>query len=259
MGMPQPWPLEALWEQMLPLCPGLTLECWPEIDSSNSELMRRARAGQHDPVLLVAERQSAGRGRVGRQWWGQPGDTLMFSLGLPLAPADWSGLSLALGLALAEALHPQLQLKWPNDLWWQQRKLGGLLIEVARQGAHSQLVVGVGLNVQAPPAEGLRTAPAALREFWPEASAPLALARVALPLLQAVLAFEREGLAPLLARYAQRDALQGRPIVTSDGRSGVALGIDPRGALRWRPDADPAQEQLLHSEEVSVRPQDLSP
>ncbi|MGZ7242464.1 biotin--[acetyl-CoA-carboxylase] ligase, partial [Streptococcus pyogenes] len=77
----------------------------PEVDSTNSELMRRARAGHVDPVLLVAEQQSAGRGRMGRSWASRAGDSLTFSLGLPLQPADWSGLSLAVGVAVAESLH----------------------------------------------------------------------------------------------------------------------------------------------------------
>ena len=68
--------------------------------------MRRARAGRTEPVLLVAEQQTAGRGRLGRGWHSGAGDSLTFSLGLPLAPADWSGLSLAVGVSLAESLHP---------------------------------------------------------------------------------------------------------------------------------------------------------
>jgi BirA family biotin operon repressor/biotin-[acetyl-CoA-carboxylase] ligase len=85
--------------------PGFTVEVLPEIDSTNTELMRRARTGQTEPVLLVAERQTAGRGRLGRPWASDVGASLTFSLGLPLAPTDWSGLSLAVGVALAESLH----------------------------------------------------------------------------------------------------------------------------------------------------------
>ena len=89
------WPAEAIWEAVSPQLPTFSVEVLPQIDSTNSELMRRARAGQLEPVLLVAERQSAGRGRLGRQW--VSGDdaasagalsSLTFSLGLPLAPAD---------------------------------------------------------------------------------------------------------------------------------------------------------------------------
>ena len=61
------WPAEAIWEAIAPLLPGFTVEILPEIDSTNTELMRRARAGQAEPVLLVAETQTAGRGRLGHE------------------------------------------------------------------------------------------------------------------------------------------------------------------------------------------------
>ena len=119
------WPAEDIWQSCVPLLPTLTVEVLKEVDSTNSELMRRARAGQTDPVLLVAESQTAGRGRLGRQWHAQAGDALTFSLGLMLHPADWSGLSLAVGLSVVENLDPQgalrLGLKWPNDIWVRQQ------------------------------------------------------------------------------------------------------------------------------------------
>ena len=101
---PTRWPAEDLWLEIAPRLPGFTVEVLPEIDSTNTELMRRARSGQVDPIVLVAESQTAGRGRLGRQWINQPGDCLMYSLGLMLQPADWSGLSLVVGLSIAESL-----------------------------------------------------------------------------------------------------------------------------------------------------------
>jgi BirA family biotin operon repressor/biotin-[acetyl-CoA-carboxylase] ligase len=245
------WPAEWIWEQVYPLLPDFTVEVLPEIDSSNSELMRRARAGQHEATLLVAERQTAGRGRMGRVWQSQPGDSLTFSIGLPLAPKDWSGLSLAVGLSLAESLHPDVGLKWPNDLWFQDRKLGGILVEAASMGGRSQVVVGVGLNIRPRPADGLSTAPAALTELLPELTAPDGLARVALPLIQTLLAFESQGFAPLQSRFAARDVLQGRRVHTSDGVQGACLGVSASGALRLQTDAGAVE---IHSAEVSVRP-----
>ena len=246
-----PWPAEAIWEQVFPLLPDFTVEVLPEIDSSNSELMRRARAGQHEATLLVAERQTAGRGRMGRVWQSQPGDSLTFSLSLPLKPKDWSGLSLAVGLSLAESLHPGVGLKWPNDLWFEDRKLGGILVEAASLGAHSQVVVGVGLNIRPRPAEGLNTAPAALTELLPNLTAAEALLRVALPLAQTLLSFERDGFDTLQSRFESRDVLKGRPVHTSDGQQGVALGVSRHGALRLQTDAG---VQDVHSAEISVRP-----
>jgi BirA family biotin operon repressor/biotin-[acetyl-CoA-carboxylase] ligase len=251
MIAPTPWPAEAIWEQVFPLLPGFTVEVLPEIDSSNSELMRRARAGRHEPTLLVAEGQTAGRGRLGRVWQSQTGDSLTFSLSLSMAPRDWSGLSLAVGLSLAESLHPDVGLKWPNDLWFQDRKLGGILVEAATLGERSQVVVGVGLNIRPCRADGLSTAPAALTELWPEASAASCLERVAMPLVQALLAFEREGFAPLQTRFESRDVLKGRRVHTSDGQLGVSLGVSLSGALRLHSDA--GSHDIL-SAEISVRP-----
>ena len=108
---PLRWPAEAIWKAVAPLLPGFTVEVLPQIASTNTELMRRARLGQSEPVLLVAEQQLAGRGRLGRQWQSRVGDSLTFSLGLRLGPPDWSGLSLAVGVCLAEALHPRIRLK----------------------------------------------------------------------------------------------------------------------------------------------------
>jgi BirA family biotin operon repressor/biotin-[acetyl-CoA-carboxylase] ligase len=254
-----PWPAEAIWEQVFPLLPEFTVEVLPEIDSSNSELMRRARAGQHEATLLVAERQTAGRGRMGRVWQSQPGDSLTFSISLPMAPRDWSGLSLAVGLSLAESLHPSVQLKWPNDLWFEDRKLGGILVEAASMGGRSQVVVGVGLNIRPRLGDGLNTAPAALSELLPALTAPTGLAQVALPLIQTLLRFEQEGFSPLQARFESRDVLKGRRVHTSDGLVGMALGVSPSGALRLQTDVG---LQEIHSAEISVRPfpvQDPSP
>jgi len=171
MQQPIRWPAEAIWEAVAPLLPGFTVEVLPSIDSTNTELMRRARAGQCEPTLLVAEQQTAGRGRLGRVWQSDVGASLMMSLGLPLAPADWSGLSLAVGVSVAESLQPlpppqeveqpaRVGLKWPNDLWLGgaagDRKLGGILVETAsfvtpqaaaaaRPASARYVVVGIGI------------------------------------------------------------------------------------------------------------------
>nr|WP_315228235.1 biotin--[acetyl-CoA-carboxylase] ligase [uncultured Limnohabitans sp.] len=290
--MPKPsapliWPAEDLWLALVALLPGLTVEVLPEIDSTNTELMRRARAGQTDPVLLVAEAQTAGRGRLGRVWHGQAGSALTFSLGLPLAPADWSGLSLAVGLSLARSLDPQgdlgVRLKWPNDLWVARPgspqgwgKLAGILIETAvstgQASAQSAApvthaawgavpveprlssrycVVGVGINIAPPQAEGLSTAPLGLQDLQTGITAPEALAKVATPLLATLLAFERGGFAPLQNAFNARDALHDMRVTLSDGRTGMARGVDASGALL----VDTAQgQEAITSSEVSVRP-----
>ena len=228
----------AVREQIAPALPGFTLEILPEIDSTNSELMRRAKDGQTDPVLLVAEHQTAGRGRLGRTWQdaGVRPDSpdLMFSLGLPLAPPDWSGLSLAVGVSVAQSLHPDVRLKWPNDLWLEQRKLGGILIETAPLSeAHRRyVVIGIGINITPRGIQGFSTAPACLQDLAPEMGAALALSRIAAPLVAAVQQFEQLGFAHFQRSFNTLDALAGCEVVTSGSHSvnGVARGVE----MEWR-------------------------
>src|SRR4051812_32670584 len=252
-SMTSRWPLESVWEKAEPRLPGLTVELLPSIDSTNSELMRRARNGQHDPVLLVAEQQTAGRGRLGREWRSGPADSLTFSLGMVLAPRDWWGLSLAAGVAIAEALHPDVQLKWPNDLWVADAKLGGILIETApaadRQARYA--IVGVGLNLRPRGAEGLSTQPAWLQQLRPELDAGAALLAIVPALAATLKRFQAEGFRLFRDAFARRDALKGREVRVSDGRTGVAQGVDGQGALLVHPAAGPV---AITSSEVSVRP-----
>ena len=276
MTAPLRWPLEAVWEAVAPLLPGFTAELLPSVDSTNTELMRRARAGCCDPVLLVAEQQTAGRGRLGRTWRSQAGDSLTFSLGLPLAPADWSGLSLAVGVSVAESLQPTLPppgsalarigLKWPNDLWLGgaqgDRKLGGILVETASfvgpQPAPGEpaasgryVVVGVGLNVRPRDGTGMSLPPGGLQEVDAQLDAPAALLRIVAPLVDMLQSFAAYGFAPMQPRFALRDVLQGRSVQLSDGRSGTAHGVGEDGALL----VHTAGGMLsVTSSEISVRP-----
>jgi BirA family transcriptional regulator, biotin operon repressor / biotin---[acetyl-CoA-carboxylase] ligase len=285
------WGAEALRQQLAPLLPGISVEVAARVDSTNTRLFERARqsSGQHDtpitrpgelvpapsdartphgrragdtqPCLLVAEHQTRGRGRLGRNWISSEDHSLTFSLSLPLAPSDWSGLSLVVGLALAQALDPssgtpRIGLKWPNDLWlWdgpgRGRKLGGVLIETISVGQRRMCVVGVGLNIWPQPAEGVSSGYACLQELIPAANAPCTLAIVAEPLVRALLQFQANGFAPFAAGYARRDLLLGQAVNTSqaDVPEGIADGVDERGALRVRAGG----VHTLVSGEVSVR------
>ncbi len=258
------WPAEAIWQAVEPLWPGFTVEVLPEIDSTNTELMRRCRAGRLEPVLLVAEHQSAGRGRLGRSWVSSPGASLTFSLGLPMRPPDWAGLSLAVGVSVAERLAALgvagLALKWPNDLWLGAAKLGGILIETASMGAQRYAVLGVGLNVRKPdlpqpqPAAGsVPLVPAAGLQSVLKLNAPQVLGQVVPALMQDVRHFEREGWPAFAQRFAALDGLAGRRVLLSDGREGLACGLGAGGALRLQT-VDGLIEVV--SGEVSVRPQD---
>jgi BirA family biotin operon repressor/biotin-[acetyl-CoA-carboxylase] ligase len=257
---------ENIWLSTVNLLPGFTVEVVPSIASTNSELMRRAREGAMDPVLLAAEEQTAGRGRMGKAWHSsQAGQSLTFSLALPLAPVSWSGLSLVVGLSLAEQLHPDVRLKWPNDLWLAQRKLGGILVETASSGQGSEgrrlVVIGVGINISRPDAQRVTAAatpgsmpampPAGLAEVCVGQTAGETLERLVPALVSDVLRFGTEGFAAFASRFAQRDALFQNAVRLSDGREGVAMGVDASGALQVNVDG---QRQSITSSEVSVRP-----
>jgi BirA family biotin operon repressor/biotin-[acetyl-CoA-carboxylase] ligase len=293
MSTPEPplrWGAEALWEQLKPLLPGLSVEVVARIGSTNSAVLERARvvppaeevdapvqvrrsvestafgrrAADLQPYLLVAEHQTHGRGRQGRSWQAAPGASLTFSLALPLEPPDWSGLSLAVGVAIADALDPlaegatpRVGVKWPNDLLLADgggaRKLGGILIETVALGARRLAVIGVGINVlplSDPEGPG---GFASVREFDPEATAPGVLARIARPLAEGLRRFEREGFAGAAEAFARRDVLRGRAVGTThpDVPEGIALGVTARGALQvQRPDGSLRE---VDSGEVSVR------
>ncbi len=308
------WPAEAIWEAVSPLLPGFTVEVLPTIDSTNTELMRRARNGQCEPTLLVAEQQTAGRGRLGRVWQsgvevssaGPPQaakaplggsaareaasvgalPSLMMSLGLPLAPQDWSGLSLAVGVSVAESLQPVLPplganqparvgLKWPNDLWLGgaagDRKLGGILVEtasfVAPQAAQAvapqtntstarYVVVGIGINVLPRSPEGMSMPPGSLQEVELGLDAPTALQRIVPPLVAMLQSFAGYGFAPMQPRFAARDVLQGRAVTLSDGHTGTAHGVGDDGALLVH---TAGGMQAITSSEISVRPTAVPP
>ena len=277
------WGAEALWQALVPLLPGLSIEVVQSLDSTNSELTdrlrnasrvqqvrRESRVNDLYPQLLVAIDQTAGRGRLGRRWHSTPGSSLTFSLALPLNRADWSGLSLAVGLAVVEALDPQgrrLGLKWPNDLILCEpgddpadgqgasrlgRKLGGILIESVSVGDQRAAVIGIGINVLPQPVAEADYGVAALKEVWPDATPQDTLTRIGEPLVRTLLAFERDGFAPLQEAYARRDVLRGQLVRTSDAAmpEGVAAGVDADGALKV---AGGGQTRRVVSGEVSVR------
>lgn len=244
------WGLDAL---RLQLGPGVELQAVASCGSTNTELLEACRAGLARPRLLLAETQTAGRGRQGRSWQSWPGSSLTLSLAWPWKGAPLDGLSLAVGAALAEALEPDartLQLKWPNDLWLQRRKLGGILIEsVSQGGAPRALVIGVGLNLEAPP-QPSELPLAWLRELDPRWSAPLALATTAPALVQLLQDWPQQGLAAWAPVFARRDGLQGLSL-SAGGHHGQACGIGPGGELLLRDDA--GRLQSIMAGEATVK------
>lgn len=245
------------------------LEVVWSIDSTNSELLRRPSPGTGTAVLL-AERQTGGRGRRGRAWTSPLAAHVYLSLSRTFGGglARLGGLSLVAGIVVAEALHASgfeaIGLKWPNDLvvadaTGSLRKLGGLLVEGGGEHAGpARAVIGLGLNVCMPAA-----AAAAIDQPWCDltglsiAGTPVRNAVVSAlltRLLPALEQFDAAGLAPFLPRYAAVDALAAQPVTVHGAHgehAGIAIGLADDGALRVR--LGQGVERSFHAGEVSVR------
>jgi BirA family transcriptional regulator, biotin operon repressor / biotin---[acetyl-CoA-carboxylase] ligase len=184
-------------------------------DSTNERARALARAGAPHGTLVTAGEQTAGRGRQGREWTAAPGTSLLLSLVLRDAgPA----LPLAAAVALCEALPVEAEIKWPNDIWVERRKVAGILVEGRPQEGWA--VLGIGVNVsEAPPLEHVTSLGGAI-------GVEELLAR----LLDALDAWLRRPLPEVLAAWRPRDALLGEPVRWQDG-SGEGAGIDEGGAL----------------------------
>ncbi|MDD5250159.1 MAG: biotin--[acetyl-CoA-carboxylase] ligase [Rhodocyclaceae bacterium] len=209
-----------------------------DCESTNSELMRRAEAGAPSGTVVAAERQTAGRGRMGRSWFAEPGASLTFSLLWRFAPGTWPhGLSLAVGVALAEALEKtgvtKLALKWPNDLLLDGRKLAGTLVELVPGSPHAA-VIGIGLNLRLPRdmPEDVRALAAALDREVPRNEL---LARLLESLHGVLTAFADGGFVALRQRWLAHCTHIDAPVqILSEFApplAGHCIGVDVDGAL----------------------------
>jgi len=224
----------------------LAIEIADVLDSTSSELARRAAHGDIHRHLLAAECQTAGRGRRGRGWTSVIGGSLTFSLGwrFEQGAGYLSALPLAVGLALAAALDAEgfagIELKWPNDLLHEGRKLGGILVELSGDALGPSLaVIGVGLNVRLPALArrgiGQEVADLAGMTQRRTIDRNALLARMATELVAMLETYSDAGFAPLRAAWQRRHALQKRPvqILLPDGGKvrGDVVGVDADGAL----------------------------
>jgi BirA family biotin operon repressor/biotin-[acetyl-CoA-carboxylase] ligase len=236
------------------------------IGSTNDEARRLAAAGAPEGTLVVADVQTAGRGRLGRRWFAPAGTSLLFSLVFrpPLAPAQALRLTMCAGLAVAEAVHDQVGLevglKWPNDVVWEGRKLGGILTELETEGERlAYAVVGVGLNVNL----DVAALPPLL---MPAASLSSAVGRPVerLTLLLAILTrWEahyrrlRQGCSPYQA-WAARLVTTGQHVrvhADKEVKEGLAIGVDAEGALLLR--RDDGQVERIWGGDVTLRAREL--
>jgi len=213
----------------------------PECGSTNTILLERAAHGAPSGSVLVADHQTAGRGRRGRNWVSSPDCSLTFSLLWRLPPAvRSSGLSLAVGLAVAQALESLgiqgISLKWPNDIWLNGKKLGGILIEVASDSNGLGLVIGIGLNLRHDPhwQEQLEKGSAALSETGFTLPRELVLGIVLQQIARILDAFSCAGFSALREEWCARNALRGRPVRISAERGehqGTCGDITADGSL----------------------------
>lgn len=252
----------------------VALEVRASVDSTNRVLLED---DDTQVRVLLAERQTAGRGRRGRTWLADPAGSLCLSLAWRSTrpPRETAALGIVAGVACAEVLRTlpgaTVGLKWPNDLVIDDRKLGGILVEARADRGGVRAVIGVGLNVRLPAsvvatidanavaadasnAAGLPCTDlhAALGAATPSRNRLAAL--LIGGLLHRLHEFEGQGLAAAVAAWPSLDALAGRRVRVldgADGRCGIARGIDTDGALRVAFDHG---IQRVHSGEVSVRP-----
>lgn len=254
----------------------LEVECAWSLASTNSALLARGAPPSGRYRLLVAEHQSAGRGRMGRRWLGALGGSLLLSLsaGLDELPRDIATLPLVAGLAVRRAVsrhggHSVL-LKWPNDLVARAgggsaadglRKVGGVLTELrAEATGPAHVVIGIGLNLRLPTALRQAIDPAAipagdLHELgFPDVDRNALAAAIAGECVAGLVSLQRDGFAPRWVEWTEADALAGRAVeVRGAGGSvlvGIARGIDTSGALTLEVDGAP---RTVLAGDVSLR------
>ena len=220
---------------------GVAVEVVHETGSTNADLLARA-ASLTEPLLLVAEHQTAGRGRAGRNWLSSPEGSLTFSLAWRFegGPQALIGLPLAIGVALAETLAGlgvQVQLKWPNDVLKDGDKLAGILVETqSAPGGGIWAVTGIGLNLLMPDEMEARLGRSAAGVPWLARMERDALVAALLDGLAAALReFAARGFAAFSARWNLRHAWQGETVVLLDAgkvvQEGLAAGVDDSGRL----------------------------
>jgi BirA family biotin operon repressor/biotin-[acetyl-CoA-carboxylase] ligase len=225
-----------------------------ETGSTNDEAIERARAGAPEGLVVGADRQRAGRGRRGRPWLAAAGHGLLVSVLLrpEVPPVDAGLLPIVAAVGTAEALGSDARIVWPNDVLVGGRKVAGILCEMsADQDRVAWAVAGIGVNVRSAPAlDDARWSPGALADRGePPARADLLVALLA-ALGRRYAEWVREGPAPVMAAFAARDDLAGRPVAVSlagEEVAGTCAGTDALGRLRVR---TVGGERLLGAGEV---------
>jgi BirA family biotin operon repressor/biotin-[acetyl-CoA-carboxylase] ligase len=243
-----------------------SLELLFEVDSTNTRLLGSAQPPPSRADVCMSELQHSGRGRLGRRWIAPFGSGVAMSLGWTCSDVirTLPALSLGVGVAVANALKRAgaegISLKWPNDIWFKDRKLGGVLIELRGEaGGPAHVVIGVGVNVSLPretrrEIEASGVAAAAVSDACRQLpSRNLVAGAILDELLSMLLQYERYGFAAFRDAWSALDGLSGRPAQVIVGQSavlGIARGVDADGALLLE---TPERMQRFVSGEASLR------
>lgn len=211
-----------------------------DVDSTNAEVARRLKSGPSTLPVVIADSQTAGRGRRGRNWASPRGENLYLSVGLTVRGgfSALDGMSLVLGVAVSRALTALgargVGLKWPNDLFSDQKKLGGILVEIQGelQDGEIQVIAGIGINVHMTHVSGVDQPWASLANQWPEI--PWARNELAAAIIMQVVTivgeFERQGFAAFREEWQAQDIFFGKELMAREGDLvGEGRGIDAAG------------------------------
>lgn len=265
-----PLDYRALADQVIPAAAaGVAFVGQPCVDSTNTRVIRYLESPEAKRLAVCcADIQIAGRGRRGRTWQSPFGRNIYLSLGgqFETSVTDFEGLSLAVGVVLVEVLNSMglsdLGLKWPNDVYWQRRKLAGVLVEITGDlsGQYS-LVVGVGMNYAMPATLGR-----AIDQPWVDLAEICAHASIELPSRHALMSrlaerllalltdYPKQGFEPYLQAWREGDIYAGQHLRLTFGSrtvAGIGCGVNKAGALLLEVDG---QEQAFSGGEISLRP-----
>lgn len=232
------------------------IDIFQSINSTNTYLLEQIKKGILSGSVCFAESQTAGRGRQGKTWLSVPHQSLCFSIAWKFAnEVQLTGLSVAVGVMIIKALikygiNKNLQLKWPNDVLFEGRKLAGILLE----GIHHSIVIGVGLNVCLP----VDSHPSwtSLDKIVNEKIQRNRLAGLLVDeLISSLQIFQIEGVTPFIHEWKQYDFLMQKEVMISTQRNnfkGIAQGVNDQGELIIK--NEKGELQTLNYGEVSCAP-----
>lgn len=239
------------------------LVVYDQVDSTNARVLAALEAGAGHAQVVLAEQQTAGRGRRGRSWASPFAGGVSLSIGWQFQGGVQllEGLSLAVGVALARALEkfavPGVRLKWPNDVWCQGRKLAGVLLELSGDLTdRCAVVVGVGLNMRLPAAaaDGIDQPWIDLEQVRPGISRNQLVSEMLNQLLTLLEAYPKGGFAPWREAWQALDQFAGAEVCLQSAQQrwcGIERGVDQSGALLLETDGE---VHAYHGGEVSLRP-----